>query len=53
MVAFDKTIKVSSKTQKTMDDIKIIPRETYDGLINRIIIERAELATSTVTVLYG
>jgi len=31
------TILLKKETKKKLDDLKIIPRETYDELINRIL----------------
>jgi predicted CopG family antitoxin len=38
------TIKVSKETKKLLDSMKIIPRESYDGVIKRLInIKRSKI----------
>jgi len=32
-----KSIKIYSKTKKQLDSIKLVPMESYDNLINRLI----------------
>lgn len=33
----EKLIKVSEETKKTLDDLKIHPRETYDDVVQRLL----------------
>lgn len=41
MVATE-AIKISEATKKALDDLKVHPRETYDDVINRVVILKRE-----------